>query len=157
MKLFQRLDECPNSDLTFFIDRDPDYFKAVINYLCTQGINQLSREINLDGLAEEAEFFEIPDLQQKIKDKIEANKEKPVIKSDATKEENLEKLLDLLVQSKEISQQEVELLKKLLEKKEEEVKELKKIVEQKAEEVEQMKDLLEKKRDLMEFFVKNMG
>ena len=41
--------------LTFFVDRDPEYFKCVINYLCTRKINQISKNINLEGKALKSE------------------------------------------------------------------------------------------------------
>ncbi len=76
---------------------------------------------------------------------------------DTSKSEDMEQLLKLLVESRELTMQEIDLQKKLLEKKEEETEELKKLVEKKDEEVKQLKDLVEKKRELMQFMIDKLG
>ena len=62
---------------------------------------------------------------------------------DTSKSEDMEQLLKLLVESRELTMQEIDLQKKLLEKKDEEVK--------------QLKDLVEKKRELMQFMIDKLG
>lgn len=121
--------------------------------MSTQGINQIPKSINLEGLIEEADFFEIPDLKEKVEKKLKES----LPTRDTTKEEDLEQLLKLLVESREMTLEEIDLNKKLLEKKDEEVAELKKLLEKKEEETKQLQELVEKKKELMEFLVQKFA
>lgn len=57
----------------YLIDRDPSYFQPILNYL-RHGQLILNNNISEEGVLLEAQFFNIPDLVNKIKEKIHMKK-----------------------------------------------------------------------------------
>ena len=83
----------PHGDGAFFIDRDGTHFRFILNYLRNGKLTLPEGATFLKELADEAEFYQIQGILDKLKPKAPKNFEESVI---LTNEEHQSKLIGWL-------------------------------------------------------------
>uniref|UniRef100_A0A6B2LP05 BTB domain-containing protein n=1 Tax=Arcella intermedia TaxID=1963864 RepID=A0A6B2LP05_9EUKA len=73
MVLSTKMQKWNQADGAFKFDRDPEYFKPILNYLRT-GHLHINKNIPLTAVLEEAAFYEVSELEILLKKEVEKEK-----------------------------------------------------------------------------------